>query len=150
MPCRYPGFGAECGCRISRAELAGAGESPKASGSFLLRLVEEDHQLAKQAAGLDSGQVIRWRSWHRWSALCLLAYIYLAVAAASHRDRRPGLETGLIPLTIPELVRLLRDTVIPPPCRDQAHRQHWSRWRRHQYRAGQARRRWHAYADATP
>ena len=113
--------------------------------------IEEDHQLAKQAAGLDSGQVIRWRSWHRWSALCLLAYIYLAVAAASHRDRRPGLETGLIPLTIPELVRLLRDTVIPPPCRDQAHRQHWSRWRRrHQYRAGQAHRRWHAHADATP
>jgi hypothetical protein len=92
------------------------------------------------APPLDSGQVIRWRSWHRWSALCLLACIYLAVAAASHRDRRPGLETGLIPLTIPELVRLLRDTVIPPPCRDQAHRQHWSRWRRrHQYRASQAR-----------
>ncbi|HLK79870.1 MAG TPA: hypothetical protein VKU77_40235 [Streptosporangiaceae bacterium] len=88
---------------------------------------EEDHQLAKQAAGLDSGQVIRWRSWHRRSALCLLAYIYLAVTAASHRDRRPGLETGLIPLTIPELVR-----------------------RRHQYRASQAHRRWHAYADATP
>jgi SRSO17 transposase len=32
--------------------------------------VEEDHQLARQVAGLDSGQVIRWRSWHRWSALC--------------------------------------------------------------------------------
>ncbi|HEV3294757.1 MAG TPA: IS701 family transposase, partial [Streptosporangiaceae bacterium] len=113
--------------------------------------IEEDHQLAKQAAGLDSGQVIRWRSWHRWSALCLLAYIYLAVAAASHRDRRPGLETGLIPLTIPELVRLLRGTVIPPPRRDYAHRQHWSRWRRRrQYRASHAHRRWHAYADATP
>jgi len=37
--------------------------------------IEEDHQLAKQVAGLDSGQVIRWRSWHRWSALCLLACI---------------------------------------------------------------------------
>ena len=63
--------------------------------------------------------MIRWRSWHRWSALCLLAYIYLAVAAASHRDRRPGLETGLIPLTIPELVRLLREhrhpTALPRP-----------------------------------
>ena len=48
--------------------------------------IEEDHRRAEQAAGLDSGQVIRWRSWHRWSALCLLTYIYLAVAAASHRD----------------------------------------------------------------
>jgi SRSO17 transposase len=27
--------------------------------------IEEDHQLAKQTAALDSGQVIRWRSWHR-------------------------------------------------------------------------------------
>ncbi len=33
--------------------------------------IEEDHQLSKQAAGLDSGQVIRWRSWHRWTTVCL-------------------------------------------------------------------------------
>ena len=44
---------------------------------------EEDHQLGKQVAGLAAGQVIRWRSWHRWTAICLLAYIYyLAVAVA--------------------------------------------------------------------
>jgi SRSO17 transposase len=113
--------------------------------------IEEDHQLAKQAASLDSGQVIRWRSWHRWTAICLLAYIYLAVAAAMHRDSHADREIGLIPITIPELVRLLRDTVIPPPCRDQAHRQHWSHWRRrHQYRARQAHQRWNIYADTTP
>jgi hypothetical protein len=101
--------------------------------------IEEDHQLAKQVAGLDSGQVIRWRSWHRWSVLCVLAYIYLAVAAALDRDAHAGLETGLIPVTIPEMLRMLRGTVIPPPRRDYAHRQHWSRWRRrHQYRAGHA------------
>ena len=98
---------------------------------------EEDHQLAKQAAGLDSGQVIRWRSWHRWSALCLLACMYLAVAVALDRDAHAGLETGLIPVTIPEMLRMLRGTVIPPPRRDHAHRQHWSQWRRHQYRASQ-------------
>jgi uncharacterized protein involved in exopolysaccharide biosynthesis len=34
--------------------------------------------------------VIRWRSWHRWSALCLLACIYLAVAVALDRDARPA------------------------------------------------------------
>ena len=95
--------------------------------------------------------MIRWRSWHRWSALCLLAYIYLAVAAALDRDAHAGLETGLITVTIPEMQRMLRCTVIPPPRRDYAHRQHWSRWRRrHQSRAGHAHRRWHAYADATP
>jgi SRSO17 transposase len=113
--------------------------------------IEEDHQLAKQAAGLDSGQVIRWRSWHRWSALCLLTYIYLAVTVAFHRDSHADPETDLIPITIPELVRLLRDTVIPPPRRDRTHRQHWSQWRRrHQYRARQAHQRWNAYADITP
>jgi SRSO17 transposase len=113
--------------------------------------IEEDHQLAKQVAGLDSGQVIRWRSWHRWSALCLLACMYLAVAVALDRDAHAGLETGLIPVTIPEMLRMLRGTVIPPPRRDRAHRQHWSYWRRrHQYRASQAHRRWNAYADAPP
>jgi len=55
--------------------------------------------------------------------ICLLAYIYLAVATAVHRDSHADLEIGLIPVTIPELVRLLRDTVIPPPCRDRPHRQ---------------------------
>jgi SRSO17 transposase len=110
--------------------------------------IEEDHQLAKQAAGLDAGQVIRWKSWHRWTTICLLAYIYLAVAAAVNRDSQAGQDIGLIPVTIPELLRLLRDTVIPPPCRDQAHRQDWSQWRRrHQYRARQAHQRWNAYAD---
>src|SRR5262249_5459993 len=29
--------------------------------------IEEDHQLAKQSTGLDAGQVIRWKSWHRWT-----------------------------------------------------------------------------------
>jgi len=68
--------------------------------------IEEDHQLAKQATGLDSGQVICWRSWHRWIALCLLAYIYLAVDVAVHRDSHPGPEVGLVPLTIPELTKM--------------------------------------------
>ena len=113
--------------------------------------IEEDHQLAKQAVGLDAGQVIRWRSWHRWTAICLLAYIYLAVATAVHRQHDLGLDlAGLIPITAPELLRLLRDTVIPPPRRDRAHRLHWSFWRRrHQHRARQAHQRWNAYAETT-
>ena len=113
--------------------------------------IEEDHQLAKQAAGLDAGQVIRWKSWHRWTAICLLAYIYLAVALQRQQDAGSGLDAGLIPITVPELLRLLRDIVIPPPRRDRAHRLHWSAWRRrHQHRARQAHQRWNAYAEATP
>jgi SRSO17 transposase len=115
--------------------------------------IEEDHQLAKQAAGLDAGQVIRWKSWHRWTAICLLAYIYLAVTAAIQRqhDATSALDAGLIPITVPELLRLVRDTVIPPPRRDRAHRLHWSTWRRrHQFRTRQAHQRWNAYAETTP
>jgi SRSO17 transposase len=92
--------------------------------------IEEDHQLAKQSAGLDAGQVIRWKSWHRWTAICLLAYIYLSVVVAVQRQQEAGsdLDAGLIPITVPELLRLLRDIVIPPPRRDRAHRLHWSAW----------------------
>jgi hypothetical protein len=64
--------------------------------------IEEDHQLAKQATGLDAGQVIRWKSWHRWTAICLLAYIYLAVAVAVALQRQQNtgsdLDVGLIPI----------------------------------------------------
>jgi SRSO17 transposase len=115
--------------------------------------IEEDHQLAKQSTSLDAGQVIRWKSWHRWTAICLLAYIYLATTAALLRQRETGqaLDAGLIPVTVPELLRLLRDTVIPPPRRDRPHRLRWSAWRRrHQHRARQAHQKWNAYAETTP
>jgi hypothetical protein len=115
--------------------------------------IEEDHQLAKQATGLDAGQVIRWKCWHRWTAVCLLACIYLAVAVAVQRQQDAGsdLDAGLIPITVPELLRLLRDIVIPSPRRDRAHRLHWPAWRRrHQHRARQAHQRWNAYAETTP
>ena len=114
---------------------------------------EEDHQLSKQAAGVDAGQVIRWKSWHRWTAICPLAYLYLAVAVALQRehDAGSGLDAGLIPVTVLELLRLLRGIVIPPPRRDRPHRLHWSDWRRrHQHRARQAHQRWNAYAETTP
>jgi hypothetical protein len=103
--------------------------------------VEEDHQLAKQSTGLDAGQVISRKSRHCWTALCQLACIYLAVAVAVQRQQQAGsdVDAGLIPVTVPELLRLLRDTVIPPPRRDRPHRLHWSTWRRrHQHRARQA------------
>jgi SRSO17 transposase len=114
--------------------------------------IEEDHQLTKQVSGLDSGQVTTWTSWHRWTAISLLAYAFLAVAAACQRalDASTGIP-GLIPVTLPELLRQLRGTVIPGPRRDMAHRDAWTLWRRrHQYQAQQAHQRWHAYADKPP
>ena len=114
--------------------------------------IEEDHQLAKQAAGLDSGQVTTWTSWHRWTAISLLAAAFLAVAAACQRAAEGDTAIlELIPVTIPELLRQLRGTVIPEPRRDKTHRDAWALWRRrHQYRAQQAHQRWHAYADEAP
>jgi SRSO17 transposase len=115
--------------------------------------IEEDHQLVKQTCGLDKGQVSRWTSWHRWSAMCLLAYLFLAVALARQRHLDGGLpdQLELAPIAIPELLRQLRDIVIPAPLREQAHKLAWSLWRRRkQYRSRQAHLRWHARAEATP
>jgi SRSO17 transposase len=114
--------------------------------------IEEDHQLTKQVSGLDSGQVTTWTSWHRWTAISLIAYAFLAVAAACQRalDAIAGIP-GLIPVTIPELLRQLRGTVIPNPRRDRTHSDAWALWRRrHQYQAQQAHQRWHAYAGEVP
>jgi hypothetical protein len=52
--------------------------------------IEEDHQLSKQVSGLDSGQVTTWTSWHRWTAISLLACAFLAVAAAWQRAADTG------------------------------------------------------------
>jgi SRSO17 transposase len=114
--------------------------------------IEEDHQLSKQVSGLDSGQVTTWTSWHRWTAISLLACAFLAVAAAWQRAADIGASMlDLIPVTVPELLRQLRGTVIPQPRRDKPHRDAWALWRRrHQYGAQQAHQRWHAYADETP
>ncbi|MGH3237797.1 MAG: IS701 family transposase, partial [Streptosporangiaceae bacterium] len=80
--------------------------------------IEEDHQVTKQVAGLDSGQVTTWTSWHRWTALSLIAAAFLA-AAAAHQRALDGDTSALqlIPVTVPELLRLLRGTVIPDPRR---------------------------------
>ena len=75
----------------------------------------------------------------------------MAVAVQRRHEADSNLDAGPIPITVPELLRLLRDTVIPPPRRDRPHRLHWSDWRRrHQHRPRQAHQRWNAYAETTP
>ncbi|WP_143591761.1 hypothetical protein [Thermoactinospora rubra] len=53
--------------------------------------IEEDHQRARQPCGLDAGQAIRRRSWHRWSTMALLAYTlaYTLIAVATAHQRQP-------------------------------------------------------------
>jgi len=70
------------------------------------------------------------------------------VAVQRQQEAGSDLGAALIPITVPELLRLLRDIVIPPPRRDRAHRLHWRR--RHQHRARQAHQRWNADGEATP
>ncbi|WP_406410795.1 hypothetical protein [Streptomyces sp. NBC_01614] len=90
---------------------------------------EETFQLTKGFTGLDQGQVTCWNSWMRWSLFSLFAAVVLALtAAAIHEgsERQPG----LVPLTCPELIRLLRAIVLPPAARDRDHVLRWIAWRR--------------------
>ncbi|MCX5261738.1 hypothetical protein OOK27_47740 [Streptomyces canus] len=96
-----------------------------------------------------------WNSWHRWSVIALVAYAFLATAAALERTaqatRDDPCEADLVPLSSHELLRLLRALILPPPRRDRDHLLWWSTWRRrHQHRARPCHRRWHVPADTTP
>jgi SRSO17 transposase len=96
--------------------------------------VEEAFQAGKGLCGLDQHQVRRWRSWYRWVTLAMLAYAFLAVAAATQHARHPP-PLGLIPLTCNEVQHLFT-TLVPARVTDTGHRLRWSWWRRrHQARA---------------
>lgn len=92
--------------------------------------IEETFQLAKGFTGLDRGQVTCWNSWMRWSLFSLIAAAVLALTATAVHDAAED-EPALVPLSCPELIRLLRALVPPPPVRE--HVLHWTAWRcRHQ------------------
>ncbi|MEV6297625.1 hypothetical protein AB0M41_46445 [Streptomyces sp. NPDC051896] len=79
--------------------------------------IEETFQLGKTFTGLDEGQVTCWNSWMRWSLFSLIATAVLTLTAAAATTARPARTTQLVPLTCPELVRLLRAFVLTPPVR---------------------------------
>ena len=98
-------------------------------------------------AGLDQSQVRLYHAIARHTVLVMAALAVCAITAAPLRDRtdtqapppaaaqpvatrRPG----MIPLTVPELTRLLGTQ----PARA-GHAEHWSNWRRRH----QARARWY-------
>jgi SRSO17 transposase len=111
--------------------------------------VEEDFQLSKRTANLDSGQVRTWTSWHRWSTAALTAYACLVIAALRQHQATTGHDPpDLIPITCPELQHLLAATVLPAPRRDPDHVTRWSHWRRrHQATARRCHQTWNTYAD---
>ncbi|HEX8768259.1 MAG TPA: IS701 family transposase [Jatrophihabitans sp.] len=100
--------------------------------------VEEGFQAAKGQVGLDQHQVRRWDSWHRFTTLALAALAILAICAADAAGDTGSADSGLIPLTVNEIRRLI-NTFLIDPIRDLAHRLHWSHWRRkHQAQARQS------------
>lgn len=98
--------------------------------------IEESFQSGKELAGLDEHQVRRWRSWHRWTVLAMLAHAFLSVMTATQPagDHPDDHSSEMIPLTRNEIRRLL--TAATAPIQTAAHTLKWSIWRRrHQARA---------------
>ncbi len=111
--------------------------------------VEEDFEFGKDCFGLDQCQARLYTAITRHAVLVMAALAICAVTAALLRDRTdtqappptrpdqpPPPEPGMIPLTIPEIKRLLAALTSRPLPR--WHVIHWDTWtRRHQ-----ARSRW--------
>jgi len=109
--------------------------------------VEEDFELSKDCSGLDQCQARLYTAILRHAVLVMAALAVCAVTAALLKDRtdtqapppvRPGqpppAEPGMIPLTIPEIKRLLAALTTRPLPRWLVI--HWDAWtRRHQARA---------------
>jgi SRSO17 transposase len=111
--------------------------------------VEEDFQFSKDSFGLDQCQARLYTAIQRHTVLVMAAFAICAVAAARLKDRTdtqapppnrpdqpPPAEPGMIPLTIPEIKRLL--TTALQHAKPPGHATHWRDWRRRH----QARSRW--------
>ena len=134
-------------CFVPAGQLLTKARLIKAAG--LRRPVEEDFAFAKDCFALDQCQARLYTAIARHAVLVMAALGICAITAAQVKDRtdtqapppvRPGQppppEPGMIPLTIPEIKRLLAAlTTRPLPRRLVIH---WDAWtRRHQ-----ARSRW--------
>ncbi|MGF1662773.1 MAG: hypothetical protein ACFCVG_09945 [Kineosporiaceae bacterium] len=103
--------------------------------------IEESFQSGKDLTGLDQHQVRTWTSWHRWTALAMLAHAYLSIMTAD--QPRPATHhptaDDLVPLTRQEIRRLFTSMITDTTTRiirDLRQVLAWSHWRRrHQARA---------------
>jgi len=101
--------------------------------------IEEGFAQAKGEVGLDQYEVRGWVPWHRWVTLCLLAHAFLVVLRLRARApdaavRNDAAEPDLLPLTVPEVRRLV--LALADSAERRAFRLGWSWWRRkHQARA---------------
>jgi SRSO17 transposase len=112
--------------------------------------VEEGFEFSKDCFGLDQSQVRLYHAIARHAVLVMASLAICAVTAALLRDRTdtqaappvrpdqpPPASAGMIPLTVPEIRRLLAAS--EPVPRRPGHAEHWSVFRREH----QARARWY-------
>jgi SRSO17 transposase len=134
-------------CFVPEGQPAGMTRLIRAAG--LRWPVEEDFEFGKDDFGMDQSQVRLYTAITRHTVLVMAALAICAVTAALLKDRtdtqapppvRPGQapppDPGMIPLTVPEVRRLIAAaTARPWPP---GHIEHWSGW----MRIHQARSRW--------
>ena len=134
-------------CYVPRGQILAKARLIRAAG--LRWPVEEDFEFGKDCFGLDQCQARLYTAIARHAVLVMAALAICAVTAALLKDRTdtqapppvspgqpPPPEPGMIPLTIPEIKRLLAALTTRPPPRWLVI--HWDAWtRRHQ-----ARSRW--------
>ena len=100
--------------------------------------IEEGFAQLKGEIGLDQYEVRRWEGWHRFMTLCLLAHAYLVVLRVHARLPAAAPAGDLLPLTVPEVRRLV--LALACAAEQRAFRLRWSRWRRrHQAAAARSR-----------
>ena len=136
-----------CYCYVPEGQPSGKARLIRAAG--LRWPVEEDFELGKDCFGLDQCQARLYTAILRHAVLVMAALAVCAAAAAALRARTdtqapppaapgqaPPADPGMIPLTVPEIRRVLAALTarpMPPPLVI-----HWDAWtRRHQ-----ARSRW--------
>ncbi len=96
--------------------------------------IESCFEEAKDGFGLAEYEVRKWDGWHRHVTLCLLAHAFVCVVR-SEGVRRGATAEDLLPLTVPEVRRLLYLLAVARSPREEEVLA-WSSWRRrHQLRA---------------
>jgi SRSO17 transposase len=134
-------------CYVPDGQLASKARLIRAAG--LRWPVEESFEFGKGCFGLDQCQARLYTAILRHFVLVMAALAICAVTAAMLRDRTgtqcalpatpdavPPADPGLIPLTVPEIRRLLASTLSRPE--PPGHTARWVQWRRRH----QARSRW--------
>jgi SRSO17 transposase len=90
--------------------------------------IEEGFAQAKGEVGLDQDEVRKREAWHRHATLCLLAHADVVALRWEARGPKGGADPAVIPLTVPEVRRLV--AAMGEPAERRPFRLGWSRWRR--------------------